>query len=89
MLRLFVALPLPREISSQLKTLSGGLPNARWIPEENYHLTLRFIGSVNSHQADDIDAALSLIGEPIVDVRLNGFGHFGKKGLANCLIATA
>ncbi len=89
MLRLFVALPIPKDISTKLQSLSGGLPGARWLPPENYHLTLRFVGEIDRHQADDLDAALSLIGEPIVDINLNGLGHFGKKGLANCLIATA
>ena len=27
--------------------LRGGLPGARWIDPENYHLTLRFIGDVD------------------------------------------
>lgn len=89
MLRLFIALPIPRNISQQLQNLSGGLPGARWLPPQNYHLTLRFVGNAGSHQADDLDAALSLIGEPAVDVKLNGFSYFGKKGKANCLIATA
>ena len=89
MLRLFVALPLPRDITQQLSELSCGLPGARWVPPENYHLTLRFLGNINRHQADEIDSALSMISEEAVDVKLNGFGHFGKRGRANALIATA
>ncbi|WP_420549301.1 RNA 2',3'-cyclic phosphodiesterase [Curvivirga sp.] len=89
MLRLFVALPLPRDITQKLSELTCGLPGARWVPSENYHLTLRFIGEIAHHQADDLDAALSMISEEAVEIKLNGFGHFGKRGRANSLIAMA
>ena len=36
--------------------LRGGLPGARWIDPENYHVTLRFIGDV-----DDVDRARSRV----------------------------
>ena len=38
--------------------LRGGLPGARWIDPENYHLTLRFIGDVD----DDVAARSLLLG---------------------------
>ena len=44
-MRLFVALDLPWDLRERLMALSGhGIPGARWVPAENYHLTLRFIG---------------------------------------------
>ena len=44
-MRLFVALDLPWALRERLAMLSGsGIPGARWVPPENYHLTLRFIG---------------------------------------------
>ena len=48
--RLFTGVEIPPMSDRRLATLRGGLPGARWIDPENYHLTLRFIGDV-----DDID----------------------------------
>ena len=45
--RLFTALEIPPEIGQSLAMLRGGLPGARWVEPENYHLTLRFIGDVD------------------------------------------
>ncbi len=44
-MRLFVGLDLPWELRQRVAMLSGaGIPGARWVPAENYHVTLRFIG---------------------------------------------
>ncbi|MCS6890944.1 MAG: RNA 2',3'-cyclic phosphodiesterase, partial [Rhodovarius sp.] len=56
-LRLFVALPLPDALRHELAALASGIPGARWVPEENYHLTLRFIGEVGHDRAHDVDEA--------------------------------
>src|SRR5690606_18159754 len=40
--RLFTALEIPRDAALSLSLLRGGLPGARWVDVENYHLTLRF-----------------------------------------------
>ena len=42
-MRLFVAIDLPNKIKSELAVISFGLPQARWVPLEQPHLTLRFI----------------------------------------------
>ena len=45
--RLFVALELPAPVKRELARLAAGLPGARWVAPEQFHLTLRFIGEVN------------------------------------------
>jgi RNA 2',3'-cyclic 3'-phosphodiesterase len=80
MIRLFVALALPAAIKTQLAMLAGGIPGARWLPPENYHLTLRFIGEVEHWRADEIDQALANIRARPFALSLRGVGTFEKAG---------
>jgi 2'-5' RNA ligase len=77
--RLFTALEIPRDAALSLSLLRGGLPGARWIDVENYHLTLRFIGDVEGHVADEIAAALDRVRRPAFQLTLSGVGAFGSK----------
>lgn len=78
--RLFVALPIPEGLREQLADLAGGIPGARWVPPENYHLTLRFIGEVEGWQADEVDEALSALRARPFTLNLTGIGIFEKAG---------
>ena len=77
--RLFTALEIPRDAALSLSLLRGGLPGARWIDVENYHLTLRFIGDVEGHVADEIANALDRVDRPAFQMTLSGVGAFGGK----------
>lgn len=77
--RLFTALEIPRDAALSLSLLRGGLPGARWIDVENYHLTLRFIGDVEGYVADEIAAALDRVHRPSFSLALSGVGAFGSK----------
>lgn len=77
--RLFTALEIPRDASLSLSLLRGGLPGARWIDTENYHITLRFIGDVEGHVADEIANALDRVRRPSFSLTLSGVGAFGSK----------
>lgn len=77
--RLFTALEVPRDAALSLSLLRGGLPGARWIDVENYHLTLRFIGDVEGHVADEIVNALDRVRRPSFSLALSGVGAFGSK----------
>ena len=52
--RLFTGVEIPPDVGQALSTLRGGLPGARWIDPENYHVTLRFIGDVDDAIAQEI-----------------------------------
>lgn len=75
--RLFTGLEIPADLALSLSMLRGGLPGARWISPENYHITLRFIGDVDDRMADEIDAMLCDLEYDMIDVTLNGLGTFG------------
>src|SRR5262249_15522610 len=75
--RLFTALEIPSEIAQSMARLRGGLPGARWIEPENYHLTLRFIGDVDDSLADEIADLLSTVERPAFDLQIDGLDSFG------------
>ena len=77
--RLFTALEIPRSAAMSLSLLRGGLPGARWIDVENYHITLRFIGDVDGRTADEVVDRLDRIVRPEFSLSLNGIGSFGSK----------
>ncbi|MGE0734363.1 MAG: RNA 2',3'-cyclic phosphodiesterase [Alphaproteobacteria bacterium] len=77
MLRLFVGLALPRQIRRSLADLCHGIPDAAWTPEENLHLTLRFLGEVSESEAQDVDAALLGLDAPAFELTIKGIGWFG------------
>src|SRR3546814_1235738 len=52
--RLFVAIRPPSAIRKALLSIMGGVEGARWQSDDQLHLTLRFIGEVDRHRADDI-----------------------------------
>jgi 2'-5' RNA ligase len=79
MIRLFVALELPGPLRQRLALMGGGVPGARWQREDQFHLTLRFIGEVQESTAADIDDALSAIRAPRFFMELAGVGEFGGK----------
>ena len=76
-MRLFAAILLPEEVRRALARLAGGLPGARWSPEENYHLTLRFIGEVDRGFAEDLAEALSHVDGEEFEFAVGSLGSFG------------
>lgn len=79
-MRLFVALELPSSLRTRLSWMSGGLHGARWVPPENYHVTLRFIGEVPNWRAEEIDDALAGLRAPGFGLQLSGVGTYQKGG---------
>jgi len=78
--RLFVAIRPPAAVRAALLAFMGGVPNARWQADDHLHLTLRFIGEVDRHRAEDIAAALLGVHFPSFALSLKGAGRFGQSG---------
>jgi len=78
--RLFTGLEIPPDIGQSLALLRGGLPGARWIDPENYHLTLRFIGDVDDMVAREVISVLGRVkrGGPF-ELRMEGLTSFGGR----------
>jgi len=77
--RLFTGLEVPPELALQLSTMRGGIPGARWIDPENYHITLRFIGDISDPDARAIADALDDVRMPPFEIALSGVGYFGAR----------
>jgi len=77
--RLFTGLEIPETLGESLSLLRGGLPGARWIDPENYHLTLRFIGDVDDDIAQEIAWLLGKVRRKDFELRLDGLSSFGGK----------
>ena len=78
--RLFTAVDLPQEVRDHLARLCCGLPNARWTPPEQLHLTLTFIGEVDGAAFLEIREALAEISGPAMTLQLQGVGFFPPRG---------
>ena len=77
--RLFTGVEIPSEIGQSLAMLRGGLPGARWIDPENYHLTLRFIGDVDDMVAGEVASLLGRVRRGSFELHLAGLGSFGGR----------
>jgi RNA 2',3'-cyclic 3'-phosphodiesterase len=89
--RLFVALEIPPQVRDDFASLINELrgadssfskSRARWIRPENLHVTLKFIGHVDTGKLDAIRAVLSEVqSDTPVEMRFRGLGFFpnGKR----------
>lgn len=78
--RLFVAIDLPESVRSRLGEMSCGVPGARWVDPSMMHLTLRFIGEVDSAVFGDIGNALDEVAFTPFPMALSGVGFFPPRG---------
>ncbi|MCF8710208.1 RNA 2',3'-cyclic phosphodiesterase [Rhizorhapis sp. SPR117] len=83
--RLFIAIQPPAAIRTNLLSTMGGIEGARWQTDAQLHLTLRFIGEVNRHQAQDIAAALGGISASPFTISLSSVGAFDRRGRVEAL----
>ena len=77
--RLFTGLEIPSDVGQSLSVLRGGLPGARWIDPENYHVTLRFIGDVDDVIAHEVASMLSRVRREAFELRVDDLKSFGGR----------
>jgi 2'-5' RNA ligase len=79
-MRLFVAVELPDAIKDELARMSSTLreaaPDAKWVPRDNLHLTLSFLGEVPDERVTPIGDALDSVAAGAQGLR----AHLGALG---------
>jgi 2'-5' RNA ligase len=86
-MRVFIAVDIPDTTRRGMAGLGGILPNARAVPEDQLHLTLRFLGEVEGGRLLDIQGVLAEISRPPFPLRLKGVGTFPPRGIPRVLYA--
>ena len=82
-MRLFVAVPLPPELTARAAALlPAALPATRPVRAELMHLTLAFLGWTPDEQLDDVVAAAraAATGQPSFELSFAGAGRFPATG---------
>ncbi len=75
--RLFTGLELPPEPAHEIAALRGGLPGARWLEPDDYHITLSFIGDIDGALARDLTQELGGVTASRFPVVVECLGAFG------------
>jgi RNA 2',3'-cyclic 3'-phosphodiesterase len=83
MLRAFIAVEIPAEIQQKIHRETSNLRKGidslvRWVPPQNMHLTLKFLGDVSPNSLEFIKQMLRTEAETIAcfDIHLAGLGAF-------------
>jgi len=75
-MRLFIAIELPAELKSTVGRLRVEIPGARWVPAEQIHLTLAFLGEVEENCLGALSGELARIRLPSFRLSFSGTGCF-------------
>jgi len=75
--RLFIGLELPESIRAELVGLDPHLKGLRWLPMEQLHLTMSFLGEVEIAGEERLREALAGVRVPLFFLPVAGVGAFG------------
>jgi 2'-5' RNA ligase len=86
-IRLFVALIPPATVRTELAMLAVRMTGVRWVPEQNFHLTMRFIGETSPEKLERYSEKLTRVRvEPFI-LPVENVGVFPARGPAKTLWA--
>ncbi|TKB26967.1 RNA 2',3'-cyclic phosphodiesterase [Desulfopila sp. IMCC35006] len=87
MIRLFIAIDIAETVRREVEGMGRSIPNARAVPTDQLHLTLKFIGEVDGARFLDIQEALQDIRGPRFVLALKGVGIFAPRDIPRILWA--
>ena len=77
--RIFVAIRFPQDIRDLLVDAIDDSAELRWVPEDQLHLTLRFIGEVERPVAEEIASHLGRVRAEAFTLAIRGLGRFDQR----------
>ena len=77
--RLFTAIEIPQPIRQRLSLIRAPFPGARWIAQEDMHVTLRFFGDIDGRTADEVADFLGGIRTRPFQMTIEDLGAFGGR----------
>ncbi len=77
MIRTFVGIPVPPDITRTLTGVQVGLEHGRLVPPENFHVTLGFLGEHPMPLIEDVHTLLDGIHMDGIELKVEGLGVFG------------
>ena len=84
-MRLFVGIPLKREVVVELSAISTRLRSdgdgLRWAAPESWHITLQFLGNTSEEKLECVTARLRDVHAPCVPVQIAELGFFERTGV--------
>ncbi|HPT69835.1 MAG TPA: RNA 2',3'-cyclic phosphodiesterase [Syntrophomonas sp.] len=81
-MRAFVAIPLPDDIKQYARMMRNKLgiarPDVKWVEYQNYHLTVKFLGEVDSKDLPELKRNLRLAADsvPALNLSAGSIGFF-------------
>jgi RNA 2',3'-cyclic 3'-phosphodiesterase len=79
MIRLFAGIEIPELHRDRLSMLAAPLPGAKWIDDDDMHITLRFAGDIDNRTAGEFADFLALIDVDPFPIRFTELGAFGGR----------
>jgi 2'-5' RNA ligase len=86
-MRLFLGLPIQDSVSQHLHQLCEPLQGCRWLPEEQWHLTLCFLGELEEDWIEDLSRAFEDEEIPPIEISIHRLGTFNRHGAPRVLWA--
>ena len=83
--RLFIAIDFPDDVRESLANMCFGVPGAKWVSNDQLHLTLRFIGDADENLFADIADILHNVNASCFSLALRGVGYFPPRRKPNVL----
>lgn len=77
--RLFVALGVPDNASARLSGIPREGISGRWTHPDDLHITLRFLGDLDSAQIPRVTEAIGRVRRPSFGIEIGGLGYFDQK----------